>query len=84
MSIPELEPLDWFQEAQRWYLEKHQGCPWCGESHRVYFLQEKGQTVYYCQGCDFQVRQDESTGKCYFIPGEDVKAEVPDTMYAQE
>ena len=72
---------DWFHDAERTYTEKHQGCPWCGGSHRV-FCQSRGATlIYYCQGCDFQVSHETQTGRFCMSPGMDrCDDSIPDTM----
>ncbi len=70
---------EWFQEAARCYIEHHQGCPWCGGSHRVYYIRRERQTIYYCQGCDFRVEHNESAGTYLTIPGEN-KAPAKSTM----
>jgi hypothetical protein len=69
----------WYLDAQRDYVQKHQGCPWCGCSHRV-FCQRNGPTVlFHCQGCDFQASHDEATGKYGFMRGEEARP-IPETM----
>ncbi len=72
---------EWFREAERTYTEKHQGCPWCGGSHRV-FCQRRGATViFYCQGCDFQASHDTQADRFALIPGHDADFDsVPETM----
>jgi hypothetical protein len=72
---------EWYREAERTYTEKHQGCPWCEGSHRV-FCQRRGATViFYCQGCDFQVSYDASSGRFAMYPGNDALLDtIPDTM----
>lgn len=64
---------EWFEEAARCYVANHQGCAWCGGSHRVFHRNKDNQQSYYCHGCDFKVGLDESTGKFFTIPGEDVE-----------
>jgi hypothetical protein len=63
-------PQEWFQEAARCYLEKHQGCAWCGGSHRVYQLVQEQQIVYYCYGCDFRAGHDRKVGAFFSFAGE--------------
>jgi hypothetical protein len=83
MSIAKLERTaqEWFAEAERTYTEKHQGCPWCGGSHRV-FCQRRGQTViFYCQACDFQVSHDVDIDRFRVSPGIQDRGDViPETM----
>ena len=70
---------NWFRNAERDYLEMHQGCSWCGGSHLV-FRQHRGSTLlFHCQGCDFHASHDEATDRFAFIPGEAVEP-VLDTM----
>lgn len=73
---------DWFKEAERVYTEKHQGCPWCGGSHRV-FCQRSGDTLlFYCQGCDFHASHHASDNTFRMLPGIiDTDVEIPDTMF---
>ena len=76
---------EWFRDAERTYTEKHQGCPWCGGSHRV-FCQKRGTTVlFHCQGCDFQTSRDDADGRFAFIPGEEAESwPILDTMCEQQ
>ena len=71
----------WYREAERTYTEKHQGCPWCGGSHRV-FCQRRGDTViFYCQACDFQATHDADGERYSVIPGVDNHhSSIPETM----
>jgi len=70
---------EWFAEAQRSYIEDHQGCPWCGGSHRVHHVHSSTKTIFACQHCDFQAFRDTQSARCGFIPGE-ARSEVSDTM----
>ena len=72
---------EWFFDAERTYTEQHQGCPWCGGSHRV-FCQRHGATViFYCQGCDFQASHDTLADRFSMTPGSDNRDDdVPETM----
>ena len=63
-------PRDWYEEAARCYLERHQGCPWCGGSYRVYHIQRPLHSLYYCHGCDFRAEFNQETGDYQMIPGE--------------
>ena len=62
---------EWFQEAARCYLERHQGCAWCGGSHRVFRICRENQVVYYCNGCDSRAEHDESANQFLWVPGEE-------------
>lgn len=70
MHKTERSSFDWFREAQRCYLEHHQGCAWCGGSHRVFQTHAESQLTYYCNGCDFHVGYDRETDRYFHVPGE--------------
>ncbi len=70
---------EWFAKAQLSYTERHQGCPWCGGSHRVHQTEQGVKTTFRCQRCDFQVSFDAQTHRFQLIPGENL-SEVSDTM----
>lgn len=72
---------EWFQEAARCYVDNHQGCAWCGGSHRVHHTRRNLKQVYYCHGCDFQAGLDETTGKHFSVPGEELEEAGKLTMY---
>jgi hypothetical protein len=74
-------PSEWFAEAVRCYVERHQGCPWCGGSHRVYQVQRDGRHEFFCNGCDFRTGFDQASNEFFAIPGEDQHSRSPDTMY---
>jgi hypothetical protein len=81
MVSSERSGRDWYEDAARCYVERHQGCAWCGGSYRV-FLQKRDRRVeYYCSGCDFRTGHDETSNQYYSIPGEDITGDVPDTMF---
>jgi hypothetical protein len=69
---------EWYREAERTYTEKHQGCPWCQGSHRVFCQRRESTILFYCQGCDFQASHDEAKGRFAMLPG--IDHEIPDTM----
>jgi hypothetical protein len=62
-------PAQWFEEAVRWYVEAHQGCPCCGEQHCVYRSVLGACVEYYCTSCDFSACLDEQTGQYYAVQG---------------
>ena len=62
-------PGEWFQEAARSYIEKHQGCPWCRGAYRVYRSERSQLLEYHCGGCDFFACHDQQTGKYFMGPG---------------
>jgi hypothetical protein len=69
MSHAAETPFEWFEEAARCYVEKHQGCPWCEGANRVY-RSERGQLLeYHCGGCDFFVCHDFESGRYFMGPG---------------
>ncbi len=82
MSENEQTPCEWFQEASQWYVEKHQGCPWCKGANRVY-KSVRGRTAeYLCGACDFFACHDQNSGQFFMGPGRDAPA--PITMLATE
>ena len=71
---------EWFALAEKCYLEKHQGCAWCGGSHRVFCQRQEGRISYSCQACDSRAVRDLKTNRCPFMPGDPPRAAGPDTM----
>jgi len=63
-------PTEWFEEATRWYVEAHQGCPCCGNQHCVFRSEWGCRVEYYCSACDFSACEDRQTGHCYSAIGE--------------
>jgi hypothetical protein len=61
----ERTPNQWYHKAERCYIERHQGCAQCGESHCVFQARWAQRTEYYCSACDFSTCHDGETG-CYF------------------
>jgi hypothetical protein len=59
----------WFEEAARCYVEGHQACAWCGESHCVFERRCGSRVEYSCIHCDFFVCRDEQTGQIHVAPG---------------
>jgi hypothetical protein len=85
MVPPERTSREWFEAAARCYVEKHQGCPWCGGSYRVFKTQKDGCLEYSCIGCDFLARYDEVANTYATIPGEAYAIDPPPpTMHAIE
>jgi hypothetical protein len=80
MTPVERTAEQWFLEAARCYIERHQGCPWCEGSHRVYRREQDGQVTYYCHACDFRAGHEEPTDRYFFVPGERPSAARPETM----
>lgn len=78
----EWTPVQWFEEAVRSYLEKHQGCAWCGGSNRVYRWQRGGRLEFYCSYCEFFVCREEDSGRHHVCLGQPVRdGTVPMTMH---
>jgi len=73
MVVLDRTPQEWFEEAARCYLEKHQGCAWCGGQHRVYQLVQEQQVVYYCYGCEFRAGHDKQVGNFFSFPGQETR-----------
>ena len=72
----------WFQDAARCYVEAHQGCAWCGGSHRVFHSEQGAEIQYYCMHCDFRTGYDRISDSYFSIPGENVEATATSkTMY---
>ena len=82
MSAKSKSARDWFIEAERCYLENHQGCPWCGGSHRVFQCNEGENTVYFCQACDFKAVRNSVNDSYQHIPGEASHEELLAALYA--
>jgi hypothetical protein len=65
----ERTPVEWFEEAARCYVEGHQACAWCGQTHSV-FKHEWGQHVeYHCSACDSSACLDRLSGRYFAKPG---------------
>lgn len=62
-------PGEWFEEAARFYVERHQGCPWCGGANRVYRSERNQVLEYHCGACDFFACHDQESGRYYMGPG---------------
>ncbi len=71
---------EWFAEAERCYVEQHQGCAWCGGSYRVFQSHHGMQTEYCCNSCDFRVVRDAAANSCSSYPGEDLTNPKRETM----
>jgi hypothetical protein len=80
MTQSERSPQEWFAEAVRFYVEHHQGCPWCGGCHRVFHTETEVQREYYCTGCDFHVGYDHTANSYFTFPGEHQVNGKPATM----
>ncbi len=81
MAPAERTAVEWFTEAARWYVERHQGCPWCGGSHRVYQRDRDGRLEFFCNGCDFHAGFVRATETFFAHPGAVCSSKNPETMY---
>jgi hypothetical protein len=72
---------EWFAEAARCYLERHQGCPWCGGSHLVIHRRRDSASEYCCIGCDFRAGYDAASDHYFSYAGEEESGTKPATMF---
>jgi hypothetical protein len=61
---------DWYHDAAQAYVESHQGCVWCGGSHRVYRNERSGCVEYYCGSCEFFAIHDRVQDRYVTAPGQ--------------
>jgi hypothetical protein len=61
----ELTPREWFEAAEQWRLQEHQGCPCCRGRHCVFRSEWDGRIEFYCTACDFSASHDPRTDR-YF------------------
>ena len=80
MNQSAMTPEKWFEVASHWYVERHQGCPWCGQANQVYKSQREKNEEYRCGSCDFLACCDHVTGK--FFMGDGKNMDVRNTMLA--
>lgn len=81
-TVVEKTAHQWFEEAAKCYVEFHQGCPWCGGSHRVFHSERGGETQYYCMQCDFRAGYDRESDNYFTVPGEKMAADgLAKTMF---
>jgi hypothetical protein len=74
----QLTPAEWYEAAESWHTEHHQGCPCCRACHCV-FRSEWGERVeYHCTACDFSASRDQRTGRCFTTS--EVGREQPSTL----
>jgi hypothetical protein len=67
----EQSPRQWFEDAERWYRDEHQGCPCCRARHCVFRSEWGGRVEYYCTSCDFSACHDRPTGRWFAVAGAD-------------
>lgn len=73
MLNAERTAVEWFEEAERWYVEGHQGCACCGRQHCVFRSEWNQRVEYYCSVCDFSACHDAATGRCFAVVGEGLR-----------
>ena len=70
MNSPlERSPAAWFAEAARCYVEGHQACAWCGDTHCVFQTEHGPRLEYACNHCEFYVCHDRQAGNYHATPG---------------
>jgi hypothetical protein len=69
---------EWFAEAAKCYIEKHQGCPWCSGSHRVFHTDRGPKREYACSACDFRAGYDAASNRYFSHPGEEHARDNPE------
>jgi hypothetical protein len=72
-------PREWFEAAERWRLQQHQGCPCCGGRHCVFRSEWSGRVEFYCTACDFSASHDPRTGR-YFVAAADGRERPSDVL----
>ncbi len=60
----------WYERAAHRYVEKHQGCAWCGGSHCVFCSHRPDRVEYSCSVCDFFACYNHQTNRYYSSPGQ--------------
>jgi len=60
----------WYERAARAYVEKHQGCAWCGRSHCVFRSRRLDRVEFSCFACDFFACHNHHTDRYYYSPGQ--------------
>ena len=67
----------WYQAAEFWHTEHHQGCPCCRSRHCVFRSEWGDRVEYYCTACDFSASRDRRTGRCFTTTDEDREQPSP-------
>jgi len=60
----------WFDRAAHCYIEKHQGCAWCGCSHCVFRSPRPDRIEFSCIVCEFFACYNHETDRFYISPGQ--------------
>lgn len=68
-SATEPAAATWFELAAQFYVDKHQGCPWCGGSHCVFRSPRPDRIEYACSACDFFVCHHHKSGRYFSSAG---------------
>jgi hypothetical protein len=72
----------WYEHAARCYVEKHQGCTWCGHSYCVFRSRRLDRVEFSCFVCDFFACHNHQTGRYYSSPGQAPAAAEPEAAPA--
>ena len=70
MSAEGRNAAQWFEHAARCYVERHQGCPWCGASHSVFRSVRPDRLEFACFVCDFFACYNHLTDRYFSAPGQ--------------
>jgi hypothetical protein len=82
MSELERTPAQWFDDAERCYVEGHQACAWCGGAHQVHRVESPRGVEFHCNRCDFHAGYDRDLDRYAIIPGEEnARLTAPLTMF---
>ena len=68
----ERTPREWFELAERAYVEGHQACASCGGRHQVYKGRRGSRLEYYCPACDFYAFHDEGNNQFHAVAGREL------------
>ena len=68
-SLSKRSPAAWFAVAAHCYVEGHQACAWCGDSHCVFQTEHGTRTEYSCNHCEFYVCYDRQVGQYHATAG---------------
>ena len=68
-SLSKRSPAAWFAVAAHCYVEGHQACAWCGDSHCVFQTEHGTRMEYSCNNCEFYVCYDRQVGQYHATAG---------------
>ena len=60
----------WFEKAVHSYVQRHQGCPWCGGAHCVFRTRRPDREQYSCSECDFFTCHTHEDDAYFVTPGQ--------------